>query len=100
MIAANQPSSVPGAKRQVLNRLRRAQGQLNAAIAAIEADADCRTVVTQLSASASAISRAGFVIVVSNMERCLVGDAGMPTDDDPHDLLPIEELEKLFMMLK
>jgi len=83
-------------KHRVLNRLKRAQGQLNAAIAAFESDTECRAVVTQLAAVSSAVDRAGFAIVACNMKRCLDG-----TDEDPadHPKPTIEELEKLFMML-
>ena len=85
-------------KRRVLNRLRRAQGQLNAAIAAYESDVECRAVVTQLAAVSSAVDRAGFAIVASSMRRCLDvnADPGAAADPAPPT---IEELEKLFMML-
>ena len=85
-------------KRRVLNRLKRAQGQLNAAIAAYESDVECRAVVTQLAAVSSAVDRAGFAIVASSMKRCLDADADLSAADDPATPT-IEELEKLFMML-
>jgi len=87
------------AKRRVLNRLKRAQGQLNAAIAAIESDVECRAVVTQLAAVSSAVDRAGFAIVASNMKRCLDPSTADATDADDSFQPSIEELEKLFMML-
>jgi DNA-binding FrmR family transcriptional regulator len=40
--------------RRILNRLRRAQGQLAAVITAVENGSDCKTVVTQLAAGARA----------------------------------------------
>ena len=49
----------------VLNRLRRAQGQLAGVIAMIEAGRECKDVVTQLAAVARALDRAGFKIVAS-----------------------------------
>ena len=75
---------------QVLNRLRRARGQLDAVIAAVDEGADCRTVVTQLAAVSSAVNRAGFVIVSSGIKNCLASD-----NVDAN----LEEMEKLFMML-
>ena len=39
----------------VINRLRRAQGQLGAVISMVEQGKDCRSVVTQLSAVSSAL---------------------------------------------
>ncbi|HZK36043.1 MAG TPA: metal-sensitive transcriptional regulator [Aeromicrobium sp.] len=55
----------------VLNRLRRAQGQLAAVITMIEAGRDCKDVVTQLAAVSKALDRAGFTIVASGMRHCL-----------------------------
>ena len=73
----------------VLNRLRRAQGQLAAVIAMVEQGRDCRDVVTQLAAVCSALDRAGFKIVATNMRQCLNGESAMTTD----------ELERLFLAL-
>ena len=75
----------------VLNRLRRAQGQLAAVIGMVEEGRDCREVVTQLSAVSKAIDRAGFKIVATNMKYCLTGE----NPDGPDE----GELEKLFMSL-
>lgn len=78
---------------QVLNRLRRAQGQLAGVIAMIEAGRDCKDVVTQLSAVSRALDRAGFKIVASGMRQCLNvadGEAAPMTE---------QELEKLFLAL-
>lgn len=43
----------PQQRRLILNRLRRAQGQLGAVIAAVEAEGECRDVITQLAACTS-----------------------------------------------
>jgi DNA-binding FrmR family transcriptional regulator len=79
--------------KRILNRLRRAQGQLTAVIAAVEDGSDCKTVVTQLAAVSSALDRAGFTIVSSAMRRCVA------TPDDPENTLTVDELEKLFLTL-
>lgn len=73
----------------VLNRLRRAQGQLAAVIAMIEDGRECRDVVIQLAAVSRALDRAGFKIVAANMRQCLNGESVMTTD----------ELERLFLAL-
>jgi DNA-binding FrmR family transcriptional regulator len=73
----------------VLNRLRRAQGQLAGVIAMVEDERDCRDVVTQLAAVSRALDRAGFKIVANNMRRCLAGESPLSTD----------ELERLFLTL-
>ncbi len=77
------------AREAVLNRLRRAQGQLAGVIAMVESGRDCRDVVTQLAAVSRALDRAGFKIVATNMRQCLNGESAMSTD----------ELERLFLAL-
>ncbi|MFF9498056.1 metal-sensitive transcriptional regulator [Streptomyces flaveolus] len=77
--------------RPILNRLKRAQGQLAAVIAMVESGRDCEDVVTQLAAVSRALDRAGFKIVASGMRQCLVdGSENPPTQ---------EKLEKLFLTL-
>ncbi|CAN3985069.1 MULTISPECIES: metal-sensitive transcriptional regulator [Streptomycetaceae] len=77
----------------VLNRLRRAQGQLAGVIAMIEAGRDCKDVVTQLAAVSRALDRAGFKIVASGMRQCMAGaeEGTAPMTE--------AELEKLFLTL-
>lgn len=78
----------------VLNRLRRAQGQLAGVIAMIEAGRDCKDVVTQLAAVSRALDRAGFKIVASGMRQCLAGQR-----DGEAPPMTEAELEKLFLTL-
>jgi DNA-binding FrmR family transcriptional regulator len=77
----------------VLNRLRRAQGQLAGVIAMIEAGRDCKDVVTQLAAVSRALDRAGFKIVASGMRQCLAETDGQAPP------MTEAELEKLFLAL-
>ena len=79
-------------QKKILNRLRRAQGQLTAVIAAVEGGGNCRDVVTQLAAVSSALDKAGFVIVSTAMRDCLA-------NPDNEDSLTVPELEKLFLTL-
>jgi DNA-binding FrmR family transcriptional regulator len=78
----------------VLNRLRRAHGQLAGVIAMIENGRDCKDVVTQLAAVSRALDRAGFKIVASGLRECLTGETA-------DNMKPVseEELEKLFLAL-
>lgn len=78
----------------VLNRLRRAQGQLSGVISMIEQGRDCKDVVTQLAAVSKALDRAGFKIVATGMRQCVTGEA--PEGTTP---LTEAELEKLFLAL-
>ncbi|TRY20040.1 metal-sensitive transcriptional regulator [Tessaracoccus rhinocerotis] len=80
------------AQRKVLNRLKRARGQLNAVIDRVEEGAPCRDVVTQLAAVSSALDKAGFQIIATAMRECLV-------DDSPDADVTPAELEKLFLSL-
>lgn len=79
-------------QKKILNRLRRASGQLTAVIAKVEDGGNCRDVITQLAAVNSAIERAGFTIISSAMQECLTAGEG------PHGE-SVDELEKLFMMM-
>lgn len=79
-------------QRKILNRLKRAQGQLGAVITAVESGGSCTEVVTQLAAVSSALDRAGFAIVSSAMRQCISGD-------DSENSLTVEELERLFLTL-
>lgn len=88
------------AQRRILNRLKRAQGQLNAVVAAFEGGEDCRDTVTQLAAVTSALDRAGFAIIASAMQQCIEGrepSAGSASEADEPPTL--EQLEKLFLSL-
>jgi len=83
------------AQKRILNRLRRARGQLDAVIAAVENERPCREVVTQLSAVSSALDRAGFAIVSTAMKDCITA----PDAAREEQGITTEELEKLFLML-
>lgn len=82
----------PEAQRKVVNRLKRAHGQLAAVIKAVEGEAHCREVVQQLSAVSKALDRAGFLVISSALRECM---------DDPNaeGATSPEELEKLFLSL-
>ena len=79
---------------QVLNRLRRARGQLNAVIDMVEQDKPCKDIITQLAAVSKALDRAGFKIISTNIQECVARD-GEPDDEE----ITVDELEKLFLSL-
>ncbi|WP_339252351.1 metal-sensitive transcriptional regulator [Sporosarcina sp. FSL W8-0480] len=56
---------------KVVNRLKRIEGQIKGILRMIEEGKDCKEVVTQLSASRSAIDRTIGVIVSSNIIACM-----------------------------
>lgn len=82
----------------VLNRLRRAQGQISGVIRMIEEGRDCEEVVTQLAAASRALDRAGFAIIATGLQQCVTGiedDSG--TGEDREQMRG--RLEKLFLSL-
>lgn len=79
---------------EVVNRLRRAQGQLGGIIAMIEDGRNCSDIVTQLAAASRAIDRAGFKIVASGIRQCQ--DAELRGEQPA---LTREQMEKLFLAL-
>ena len=79
----------------VLNRLRRAQGQLAGVITMIEQGRDCKDVVTQLAAVSKALDKAGFKIVATGLRECATGTAAR----GDHPPMTEAELEKLFLSL-
>jgi DNA-binding FrmR family transcriptional regulator len=73
----------------VVNRLKRAQGQLAGVIRMLEDGRDCEDVVTQLAAVSKALDRAGFTLIAGGLRECLRGD----------DELDTQKMEKLFLSL-
>jgi DNA-binding FrmR family transcriptional regulator len=97
--AASPRGALPGAGRiapddvrPILNRLRRAEGQLAGVIRMLEEDRECGEVLPQLSAVSKALSKAGFAIVASSLRECLANPADGATTD-------VASLEKLFLSL-
>ncbi|MCT1476704.1 metal-sensitive transcriptional regulator [Microbacterium sp. p3-SID336] len=86
-------------QRKIVNRLKRAQGQLAAVITAVEAGGDCRAVVTQLAAVTSALDKAGFQIIATAMKDCLTDTAPESSADADAAGVSLPELEKLFLSL-
>lgn len=76
----------------VINRLRRAQGQIGGVLKLIEAGRDCEDVVTQLAAVSRALDKAGFAIIASGLKTCLSEPGGV-------DSLDSKKMEKLFLSL-
>ncbi|MFE1209725.1 metal-sensitive transcriptional regulator [Streptomyces albidoflavus] len=82
----------------VLNRLRRAQGQISGVIRMIEEGRDCEEVVTQLAAASRALDRAGFAIIATGLQQCLTEmEDGSRSSEDRDEMRA--RLEKLFLSL-
>jgi DNA-binding FrmR family transcriptional regulator len=76
----------------ILNRLRRAEGQLGGVIRMLEDGRDCQDVVTLLAAVSKALDKAGFAIVASGLRQCVAQQDGDGAPD-------VAALEKLFLSL-
>ena len=76
----------------VINRIKRARGQLDGVLRMLEAGRECEDVVTQLAAVSRALDRAGFAIVATGLQQCLA--AG-----DDMDSVDVKKMEKLFLSL-
>ena len=83
----------PTQMKPVINRIKRAQGQLAGVLRLLEEGRDCEDVVTQLAAVSKALDRAGFAIVASGLQQCLVEGEG------DIDSLDVKKMEKLFLSL-
>ena len=60
----------------VLNRLRRAEGQVRGVQRLLEEGADCKDVITQLTAAQAALHRAGLRLMSAGMRHCLTDPDG------------------------
>lgn len=98
----------------VVNRLKRAHGQLGGVLRMLEEGRDCEAVVTQLAAVSKALSRAGFAIVATGMQQCLregdaaatgvvvggaLGGASGGAGSDATAESSVRKMEKLFLSL-
>jgi len=76
----------------VVNRLRRAQGQIGGVLRMIEEGRDCQDIVTQLAAVNRALDRAGFAIIATGLKQCL-------SESDGQESVDIQTMHKLFLSL-
>ncbi len=87
-----------GELKAVLNRLRRAQGQISGVIRMIEEGRDCEEVITQLAAASRALDRAGFAIIATGLQQCLTDvEKGARNGESTEQMRA--RLEKLFLSL-
>jgi DNA-binding FrmR family transcriptional regulator len=82
-------------RQDILNRLRRTEGQVRGLQRMIEDEKDCSQVVTQLSAIRGALDQVGFILLSHRMEECLKAklEKGEPGQE------ALEDAMKLFLKL-
>ena len=76
----------------VINRIKRARGQLDGVVRMLEEGRECEDVVTQLAAVSKALDRAGFAVIATGLRQCLMADDGAAGMD-------VQKMEKLFLSL-
>lgn len=79
----------------VLNRLRRAEGQVRGVQRLLEEGADCKAVITQLSAAQAALHRAGLRLMAAGMRSCLTDPEGAEAQG-----MTTDDMEELFLSLR
>lgn len=78
---------------KVINRAKRAEGQLSGVIRMMEDERECMDVVTQLSAVRSSIDRMIGIIVAENLVECI----NNPDEDKEVQEQKIEKAMQLIM---
>lgn len=78
----------------VQKRLRRAEGQVRAVQRMLEERAECRDVVTQISAASKALEQAGFRLLAAGLAYC----TEHPEEAEASGY-PLSEVERMFMKL-
>jgi len=74
----------------VVNRIKRARGQLDGVLRMLEDNRSTEEVVTQLAAVSKALDRAGFAVIASGLRQCVAAD-----DSE----LDVKRMERLFLSL-
>ena len=84
------PEVAPGTT-QVVNRIKRAQGQLSGVLRMLEEGRDVQEVVNQLKAVSRALDRAGFAIIAGQLRAS--AQSGSVSEED------LDALERIFLSL-
>lgn len=78
----------------LLKRLARAEGQVRAVRRMVEEGADCRDIVTQVSAATTALEQVGFRLLSAGLQQCIKNPAQAAREG-----LDLAEVEKMFLRL-
>ena len=81
----------PEETKAIIARLKRANGHLASVIRMLEEGSECEDALTQLAAVNKAISRGGYALVATGLEKCLA--------DGGPDSVDAKKMEKLFLAL-
>jgi DNA-binding FrmR family transcriptional regulator len=81
----------PEETQAIATRLKRANGHLARVIRMLEEGSECEDALTQLAAVSRAISRGGYALLATGLQKCLV--EGGP------DSVDAQKMEKVFLSL-
>jgi DNA-binding FrmR family transcriptional regulator len=81
----------PDEIKAITTRLKRANGHLASVIRMLEDGSECEDALTQLAAVNKAISRGGYALVATGLQKCLT-EGGL-------DSVDAKKMEKLFLSL-
>ena len=76
----------------IVNRMKRAQGQMGAVVRMLEEGRNCEEVVMQLAAINKAVSTAGFTLISASLKECI-------EDNKNNSQVVTEKLQNLFLSL-
>lgn len=80
--------------RDLVNRLRRVEGQVRGIQQMLADGRECRDVVTQISAASKALDQAGFKLVAYGLAYCL-----RHPEDAAAEGYDVDDVQKLFLKL-
>lgn len=81
----------PEETKAIIMRLKRANGHLASVIRMLEEGSECEDALTQIAAVNKAISRSGYALVSTGLQKCLA--------DGGPDSVDAKKMEKLFLAL-
>lgn len=75
--------------KDIVNRMKRVEGQVRGIVRMMENNEDCEAVTTQMSAIRSAVDKTIALVVSRNLEQCLIEDlhAGKDTSDTVNEAI-------------
>jgi DNA-binding FrmR family transcriptional regulator len=91
MVEATETQMAEAAQRQLLNRLKRLEGQIRGLQSMIESGQQCEAILTQIMAAKSALNQVGMHVIGHAMKECLIDES--VTDRDAL----IDEAIKVFL---
>ena len=86
-----QAATTTAGSTQVVNRIKRAQGQLSGVLRMLEEGRDLQEIVNQLKAVSRALDRAGFAIIAGELRE--FASRGAVSDEE------LDQLERFFLSL-